>query len=103
MRPLTEDERPLVAHLAALAGITLDVASLHAQPMNDGGMGSLRFADDPAVRFGASVAEATFEDEDGVPVSAALYVDEAGEPLELDVWKVDFSPLRRWPGAVTLR
>jgi hypothetical protein len=30
-----------------------------------------------------------------VPVSVALNVDQHGELFELDLWKVDFSPLQR--------
>lgn len=98
MRLLTDEERPLVQYLADLAGLALDLDTLRAQPLSDGGMGSLRFdSATEAARFGRSVAEATFEDEDGVPVTAALYMDEGGALFELDVWKVDFSPLRRWP------
>lgn len=69
--------------------------------MDDGGMGSIRFLpigdkDDDRV-FGGEVSSCHFIDADGVMVSAALYVDTVGSPFELDVWKVDFSPLLRMP------
>jgi hypothetical protein len=69
------------------------------EDMKDGEMGSLRFvyADHRVRRFGKKIAEAQFTDEDGVPVSAALNLDDAGELLELDIWKADFSPLKRYP------
>ena len=103
MRPLTDDEIQLVEHLVRLASLFVDVAALRAEPMNDGDMGSLRFASTTeGPNFSTSVAEVTFEDEDGVPVSAALYVDQSGALFELDVWKVDFSPLLRWPEASDL-
>jgi hypothetical protein len=71
--------------------------------MNDGGMGSLHFMprgqmianDDRA--FGYEMSACHFTDEDGVLVCVALYADSVGLPFELDVWKVDFSPLIRMP------
>ena len=82
------------------AGISADLKKLLVDPMDDGDMGSLRFfsnTEDP--RFGKEAAECKFEDSDGVPVSATLNLDQDGELLELDVWKVDFSRLNRWPNA----
>lgn len=61
-------------------------------------MGSLRFASDRLDRtFGRIVAKATFLDDDGVDVRVALIVDDRGELFEVDVWKVDFSPLNCIP------
>ena len=70
--------------------------------MNDGGMGSIRFLsagnmDDDGREFGGEISSCHFTDADGVMVSAALYVDTFGMPLELDVWKVNFSCLLRMP------
>lgn len=69
--------------------------------MNDGGMGSIRFLPpgniDDNRTFGDEISSCRFTDADGVMVSAALYVDTFGSPLELDVWKVDFSRLLRMP------
>jgi hypothetical protein len=75
------------------------------QDMKDGGMRSLRFrgADDRKRRFGKKIAEAEFTDQDGTLVSAVVNLDEAGELFELDIWKVDFSPLRRYPRPEELR
>lgn len=69
------------------------------QDMADGGMGSLRFKasrrDDR--RFGKEIGAVLFTDEDGIPASACLNVDNNDELFELDIWKTDFSPLRRYP------
>ncbi|MBV8888457.1 MAG: hypothetical protein JO305_02190 [Alphaproteobacteria bacterium] len=67
--------------------------------MADGGMGSLKFPRNrPATRHEIrQLAEASFEDDDGVPVSMTLTGDEAGNLLELDVFEADGSPLRRYP------
>lgn len=73
------------------------------EPMSDGGMGSLAFAPiSKSRRFGWTAAECTFFDQDGVPVSAALNLDQEGEPLELDLFKADYSALVRWPSADSL-
>lgn len=97
MRPLTEAETPLVAWLvesACRSGAEL----LQVETMNDGGMGSMRISPfDSARSFGETIAEALFEDEDGTPVVASLNVDTRGQLSEVDIWRVDFEPLKRWP------
>jgi len=69
--------------------------------MQDGNMGSLKFVTSESRhrRFGEKIAEAEFVDEDGVLVSATINVDDRGNLFELDLWKVDFSPLKRYPKA----
>jgi len=73
--------------------------------LNDGGMRSLRFrtSDSRKRRFGKKITEAEFTDEDGTLVSAAVNLDQSGELFELDIWKVDFSPLKRYPRPEELR
>jgi hypothetical protein len=73
--------------------------------MQDGGMGSIRFVPPgtPTRRFGDAIAEAEYIDEDGVLVSIALNVDRDGELYEVDFWKVDFSPLQRYPRASEIK
>jgi hypothetical protein len=75
------------------------LSDILVEEMDDGGMGSLRFVDDRVDnrKFGAQVAEAAFLDEDGVPVSITLNIDERGELFELDLFKADNTPLRRFP------
>ena len=70
--------------------------------MDDGGMGSIRFlpigsTGDDVREFGEEIGSCHFTDADGVVVSVALYADSFGQPFELDVWKVDYSPLQRIP------
>lgn len=68
------------------------------EEMNDGGMGSLLFVSNKKLRkFGSSIAEIQFDDVDKTPVLASIYLDEEGELFELDIWKVDFTPLKRIP------
>ena len=106
-RKPTADERRLLIELARIANIDdpegwLD--TLEVREMKDGGMGSLELA--AAARGDArsrgrviSEASVQFVDEDGVQVIATLNAGEDGVPFELDVWKTDFSTLRRIPTA----
>ncbi|WP_250454532.1 hypothetical protein [Caballeronia sp. ATUFL_M2_KS44] len=65
------------------------------EEMDDGGMGGLTFVSSKLSRsLGASLAEREFIDQDGVAVIATLNLDSDGELYELDIWKVDFSPLK---------
>jgi hypothetical protein len=75
------------------------------EDMKDGGMGSLRFMEqgNRERRFGKKIAEAEFADEDGIPVSAVVNLDDRDQLFELDIWKVDFSPLKRYPRREELR
>lgn len=103
MRQIEAAQIPLVAALFVKARIELDAALLEVVNLDDGGMGSLRFSTAvDASRFGGNVAEIEFQDSDGVHVSAALYVDQYGNPFELDMFKADFSRLNKWPTALDL-
>ena len=75
------------------------------EDMQDGGMGSVRFVGHSQRQrvFGNAVAGAEYTDDDGVLVSIAINTDDGGDLYELDFWKVDFSPLRRYPTPSDLR
>ena len=109
-RDFTVGEKLLVSFLLRAAKkddvyISNFFSETQCSAMNDGGMGSLHFmphgqgitADDR--EFGGEMSACHFRDEDGVMVSVALYADSYGRPFELDVWKVDFSPLIHLPKA----
>lgn len=74
---------------------------LRVEEMDDGGMGSLKLSPQNTTSinrsFGSVAASCQFVDDDGTRVVATLYLDQHGVPLELDMWKVDFSPLIRIP------
>ncbi|MET4390470.1 hypothetical protein ABIB73_006252 [Bradyrhizobium sp. F1.4.3] len=93
-RPLPPKERDLVVYILGLSSSSHGYFDL-VEDMNDGGMGSLRFVGSADRSFGKCIGEAEFDDADGVLVSLALNVDQRGELFELDLWKVDFSPLQR--------
>jgi hypothetical protein len=108
-RKLRKEEADMITAMVRnnpkAAEILASLADRLVEDMQDGGMGSLRFrsTDHPAPRFGRQIAEAEFTDEDGILVSAAVNLDETGELFELDIWKVDFSPLKRYPRPDELR
>ena len=93
-RPLTPEERDLIVYILGQSS-PLNGRFHLVEEMNDGGMGSIRFVGSPDRRLGRCVGEVEFYDSDGVTVSVALNVDQRGELFELDLWKVDFSPLQR--------
>ncbi len=98
MRPISSSEKPIFEFLANAAGLSIDIDSLLVEPLDDGGMGSLAIAPrDDKRTFSTSVAGCEFSDADGVLVSAELYVDQENLPFELDVWKVNSSPLLTYP------
>lgn len=94
-RTLGPPERALITALAPKFAVGLDDALV--TEMRDGGMGSIRFLGGSDRRRAGSIAEAKYVDDDGVVVSIELSVDEKDNLFELDLWKVDFSPLLRYP------
>lgn len=97
-RLLTSNEKLIMSHLlggstpVGLAEGWLDSATVI--PMDDGGMGSLRFASTDSPRgITETSGEYSFQDDDGVEVLVSLNLNEDGLPFELDVWKTDFQPL----------
>ena len=100
MRKPTPEEFIILSFLFEKAHIKYELDKLLVESMEDGGMGSLRLFPDgqvPEYEFGCNIAECWFKDSDNVPASGALYLNPDNIPLELDMWKVDFSPLKRWP------
>ncbi len=43
------------------------------------------------------LAEREFIDVDGIPIIVAINLHDRGELYELDIWTVDFSPLKQYP------
>jgi hypothetical protein len=101
-RHFTQPELALVEHL--LSALTTppaylgDLAFRLVQSLDDGGMGSVRVVSDRDDRkFGGVVVEGEFNDDDATPVLVSIIEDQYGSLFEVDVWKVDFSPLIRIP------
>ena len=90
-RTPTPDECRLLQELATVAGIEQPDAwtsSLQVEDMDDDGMGSL-----------ALMAPESTEARRGVVAcrAAVQFTDADGVEVELDIWKTDFSRLRRIP------
>jgi hypothetical protein len=98
---LREEERDLVRSLLFGSPASTQLENLllvsRVTDMHDGEMGSMRFLQLERRPFGKALAEAQYVDSDGVLVSITLNADDDGQLFELDFWKVDFSPLRRYP------
>jgi hypothetical protein len=104
VRSLRDNEKALLA--ALIQGKPGEEKLLNSlenavvEEMEDGGMGSLRFhwSDQVEPRcLGESLVERQFIDSDGIPVMVAINLDDQGDLFELDIWKVDFSPLKQFP------
>lgn len=79
--------------------ISSTLEDLIVEEMKDGGMGSLRVVDDIEAErfFSRELATVDLFDVDQMPVFISVYLDGAGKFFELDVFKGDFSPLKKFP------
>ena len=100
-RKLRSAERAVIIALAP--SVTVDLEDAVVVEMRDGAMGSIRFLNGNNRRRSRSIAEAEYVDDDDVLVTIELNIDEKDELFELDFWKVDFSPLRRYPNPEDLK
>ena len=108
-RPLRPLERELIERMLVGQdvgpGTEARLSSVLVEDMQDGGMGSVRFltSDHAARHLGRAITQAEYIDEDGVLVSIVVNVDQENELYEVDFWKVDFSPLKRYPRASDIK
>lgn len=100
-RPLKPEEKALLSALLirnpAAAAILLQLDRYLVKDMADGGMGSVRVVGSDDRRMGGTVAEIELTDSDGMPLVITVIKDESGDLYEIDIWKVDFSPLKTYP------
>lgn len=107
-RRATKSELLLISFLIKKANLDINDGwqeDLRVTPMGDGGMGSLILNPDSDMNskriFGRQASECRFIDEDGVDVLVTLNLDKNGGLFELDVWKVNFEPLRTFPSDIS--
>lgn len=74
-----------------------NLPSLLVEEMNDGGMGSLRVVCDDNRFYSRDIGEVELKDIDGVYLLISINVDTEDNFFELDVWKGDSSPLKKFP------
>jgi hypothetical protein len=111
MRKLRIDEINIIKALLCSTGsndygeILKNLDELTVEELNDEGMGSLQFISKEKRKLCKTIAEAEFNDEDGVLVFLSLGIDSQGELFELDIWKADFSALTKLPfvEAITIK
>lgn len=111
LRGLSSRERAVITTLLQGNPATVPLIDLLDEllvaEMADGGMGSLSLVpkglESTSRSFGKQLVLGEFADSDGIPVSVALNVDSQGRLYELDLWKVDFSPLSNWPDPSRIR
>ena len=102
-RLLKENEKRLITELLKHTHdkVSFDLSIQTVIELKDGGMGSLYFVDanrqEQDRRMLKYVAELQFIDADGVPILASLNIDQHSKLFELDIWKVDFSPVIKYP------
>lgn len=109
LRPLRTEERELLRALLSRVWpaqeIDMRLAQLVVRQMSDGGMGSIRVVHTASAmrRFAREIVAANYIDEDGTPVDITVNLDQEGDLFEIDFWKVNFSPLLRYPSPHDLK
>jgi len=102
MRPLRQEEAEVLRTLPGMVPNNVKPPhddELFAVDLRDGGMGSIGLTDksDRVRKMGSELVTAHYIDEDQVPVIISINLDSGGRLFELDFWKADFSPLKRYP------
>lgn len=107
VRPLTRAEADLLFKLIDMLPQAVELrrqmADALVQDAKDGSMGSLRFVNGNDDRKARKAVAARSLDADGISLEITLNLDQYGKLFELDVWKVDFSPLSRLPEPAHVR
>ena len=93
-RKITDQEKTLIVFLLSKSGKTYNVPEFVTE-LNDGGMGSIRLTDSGSHL--RDLIQLKYVDSDNVPVFITLTESDFNELYELDIWKVNFEPLKRFP------
>ncbi len=100
-RSLRLDEKKLLAGFFSnnprLRHLNAEIEAAKVRDMPDGGMGGIVFLSEKEYSLGEVVLEGEYFDSDGVLVEIVLNANEVGGLYELDFWKTDFSPLKKYP------
>lgn len=104
MRLPTDQEYNLIKELIFLSKkdyLYIQLENLMVVELEDGKMGSLSLMSNGIQNKGNKqielCSEKIFKDVDEVTVIASLYIDVKGNLYELDIWKVDYSPIISLP------
>jgi len=101
-RLLKDEEKRLLTCMLkdnSFSFLLKELSVLKVIDINDGGMGSVMFIynDSNSRKFGQQIADRVFIDRDNVAISVAINIDQYKELFEIDIWKVDFSPVVSYP------
>lgn len=96
-----EEYKLLKCMLKELKTHQFEIENLKVVEMLDGGMGSLYIVDSCKNReerkMSKSIIERQFYDVDQTPISVSVNIDTEGNLFELDIWRVDFNPIIKFP------
>lgn len=100
MRVLSPEERSLLLYLMAKASLLPPdaewVDQLRIEAIGPG-RSSFKILRDAERDYDQLASDVDFLDEDNVHVLASLFVDRRQTPYEVEIWKVDDTPLIRLP------
>ncbi|MNK09254.1 hypothetical protein D3C87_272070 [compost metagenome] len=100
-RKLKEEEKALIKWMVKDTDkgdvIIKNLENYLVDEMDDGGMGSLHVVGNEDRIFGRELAKGDFSDIDGMPVFISVDLDTNDDFYELDVFKADFSALKKFP------
>jgi hypothetical protein len=101
-RLLNDKEKLLLRCLLKEANVAhYDEDNIEVIEMKDEGMGSIYFVHKEKRKeerkMDKCIIEKQLFDIDGVPILVSLNVDVDGDLFELDIWKVDFNPVIKYP------
>lgn len=92
-RKITEHEKTLIQFLIKKSGETYDIPELVTE-LKDGGMGSIQFS---SGSYSRDIVQMKYIDIDNMPVVVTLTENQLNQLFELDIWKINFSPLKQFP------
>jgi hypothetical protein len=96
VRPIKPEERELIQHLLQLVqGNEHYKIPDEVENLGEGGLGGIQLSSKG--EHTTDLVEASYFDEDRKKVLITLTANQHGELYDLDIWKMDFSPLRRYP------
>ena len=98
-RLLRPEEIAIVNAISKGKWMADDLVRLKVVDIDNGGMGGVRVVHGlgDQQRFGSEIGRASYIDSDGIEVNIAVNIDLNDNFMELDFWKVDFSPLLSFP------
>ncbi|MFY7861791.1 MAG: DUF6984 family protein [Chitinophagales bacterium] len=100
-RNIKDEEKILITSILELANSVERITSIPevVYDLDDGGMGSIKFTNNPAKVYGKDLLQVSYFDSETTPVIITLTVDKNDDLFELEFWKVNFEKLLRYPKA----